>query len=234
LKFKLELSDNNPNTLSNIEQAFSPGGSWDKNSGQSQTRLFTECFLNHVPIPLGKQFSVLDVGCALGDGLAVWHRRYPHAKLYGCDVSQTAIDRATQTYGTIATFTRSSFEEITGSYDVIICSNVLEHFEQHVEIAKELLTHCKILYVMTPYAELDNGKPMVPSKGSFHVATFLEDTFSSLERECNVRISTKVVRCSGAWSPSLLSEIKWHIQYLLGKITSPSPPRRQIIYSISK
>jgi SAM-dependent methyltransferase len=234
LKFKLKLSEDNPNTLSNIEEAFSPGGPWDKNCGQSQTRIFTECLLKHVRIPFGNHFSVLDVGCALGDGLAVWHRRYPNAKLFGCDVSQTAIDRATQMYGTIATFTRSSFEEITGTYDVIICSNVLEHFEQHVEIARELLSHCKMLYIMTPYAELNNGKPLVPSKDSFHVATFLEDTFSSLEQGCHVKISTKIVRCPGAWSPSLISEAKWHVLYLLGVITSPAVPRRQIIYSISK
>ncbi len=234
MNLRLELSEHNPNTLSNIEEAFARGGAWDRNCGQTQTHLFAKCFHKHIKVSFTGKFTVLDVGCALGDALLIWHRHYPKAEMFGCDVSETAIARATELYSSIAKFTRASFEEIKGFYDVIFCSNVLEHFEQHVEIARELLTHCKVLYVMTPFAELNNGRPLVPSPQSFHVASFFEDTFSSLEKECNATVKTKVVRCPVAWSPSFKSEVMWHMKYLMGLISSPSSPRRQIIYTITR
>jgi hypothetical protein len=50
-----------------------------------------------------------------------------------------AVKRCQQRYGEIAQFFRASFEEIEGFWDVIYCSNVLERFEQHLEIAAVLL-----------------------------------------------------------------------------------------------
>ena len=232
MSFTLQLSPDNPNTRTNAEETFGTG-QWEQRGGRRQTRLFAEYFHRHVTVPFAGDFSVLDVGCALGDAAAVWHKAYPRARLFGCDVSQVAVDRATQDYGSIASFTRSSFEEIEGMYDVIFCSNVLEHFEQHVAIARELLTHCKILYAMTPYAELNNGRPMAPAPGAIHVATFLEDTFASLGQGADVRITTKVIRCPIAWGPRFPTEVLWHIKYALGLIHAPSPPRRQIIYTMS-
>jgi 2-polyprenyl-3-methyl-5-hydroxy-6-metoxy-1,4-benzoquinol methylase len=232
-RFRLTLSESNPNTRANSEEAFRYNGPWEKRGGREQTRLFALSFHRHTKVPFTDAFSVLDVGCALGDSLPVWHKLYPRAELSGCDISRTAVDRASELHGSFAKFSRASFEDIKGFYDVIFCSNVLEHFEQHVEIARELLGHCKILFVMTPYAELDNGRPLTPSAGSYHVASFLEDTFSALEIDSQATVRTKVVRCAKAWGPTLAAETIWHVKYLMGIISSPSPPRRQIIYTIT-
>jgi SAM-dependent methyltransferase len=208
------------------------GGSWEQNQGRTQTRLFAECFHRHTKVPLGGSFSVLDVGCALGDALPVWHRHYPNAKLFGCDVAQTAIDRSRQLHGDLAHFYRASFEEIEGFWDVIYCSNVLEHFEQHVDIARELLCHCAILYVMTPFAELRDGLPLSPTPGSFHVATFYKNTFDVLGREGSAVITSRIVRCPVAWSPTWTGELRSLLKRLRTGVSAT--PRHQIIYTLKQ
>jgi SAM-dependent methyltransferase len=227
---KLIIPSANPNTRQYSEDSFSPGGRWERNSGRNQTRLFAECFHRHINVPFAGAFSVLDMGCALGDALPIWKKYYPKSELYGADVAQIAVDRCTEIYGDIAHFFRASFEEIDQNWDVIYCSNVLEHFEQHVEIAEMLLNHCKILYVMTPYLELDNGKRLTSPNESFHVATLDKTSFSPLVEKGLATISTRVIRCPLAWSPDWKGEIVWQIKRLFRVINSN--PRRQIIYSI--
>jgi len=230
---QLRLSPDNPNTRDAWNQAFGADGDWRKNAGRTQTALFARCFHQHIRVPFSGAFSVLDVGCALGDALPVWKERFPAATLQGCDVSEVAIEEARRLHGGIASFSVASFEEITGHHDVIFCSNVLEHFEQYLDIARLLLSHCDTLYVMTPFAERDRlGRPLVPTPGEQHVATFLEDSFAPLEREGVARISTAVVRCPVAWSPTWRHELLWHLRFLLGSLTDPSPPRRQLIYTL--
>jgi 2-polyprenyl-3-methyl-5-hydroxy-6-metoxy-1,4-benzoquinol methylase len=230
-ELKLEISPDNPNTARYSDDLFA-SGEWEKRGGRTQTRQFAKFFHRHIEIPFAPDFTHLDVGCALGDAMPVWHQKYPRAKLTGCDISQTAVARAAQRYGSIAAFHCWSFEQIVGLYDVCICSNVLEHFEQHVAIARHLLSHCRVLYVMTPYAELNNGRPLVPRPGEIHVATFLEDSFDALTQDPGASIDTEVIRCPRAWGPSIPGELLWHFRYFMGWTTAPSPPRRQIIYTI--
>ena len=228
---KFTLSPANPNTRQHSEKAFLPGGIWEENNGRNQTRIFAECFHKHTKVPFSGNFSVLDMGCALGDALPVWKKYYPQSNLFGADVAQVAIDRCSQYHGNLAHFFRASFEELDQNWDVIYCSNVLEHFEQHVDIAAMLLAHCKILYIMTPYLELENGKRLSSPNESFHVVTLDKTSFSSLEAKGLAKIKTKVIRCPLAWSPSWKGEIIWQIKRLLRIVKSPS--RRQIIYTIS-
>jgi SAM-dependent methyltransferase len=225
-----KLPDSNPNTREHCETAFQPGGLWERSEGRRQTRLFAECFHHHVSVPLTGSFSVLDAGCAMGDALPVWRRRYPQARLFGCDIAQTAVDRCREEHGDIAEFCRAGIEEIDADYDVIYCSNTLEHFAQYLDMARLLLSRCRILYIMTPYAELRNGRPLVASPDSFHAATFYEDAFDALKGNGAASIETRIVRCPGAWSPSLATEIYWSITRRLG--LSKRIPARQIIYTL--
>lgn len=227
---ELTLSGKNPNSREHHERAYAPGGVWDQNQGRRQTRLFAEYFHRHIKVPLLGNFTVLDVGCGLGDALPVWRERYPQARLFGCDVAQSAVDRCVETYGGIASFFRASFEQIHGGWDVIFCSNALEHFEQYIEIAQLLLGLCRVLYVMTPYQETRNGQPLTPAMGDFHVVTLNEASFFSLEQSGRVLVQTKVIRVPGAWSPSWKGELKWAVRRVLGA-TKGRPPR-QIIYTL--
>lgn len=234
-KFKLTLSPDNPNIRAHSEEAFVKGGSWERKRGRTQTRLFAECFHRYTKVPLIGSFSILDVGSALGDALPVWHRYYPAANLFGCDVAQVAVDRSVELYGNLARFFRAGFEEIQDTWDVIYCSNVLEHFEQHLEIARELLNHCTILYVMTPFAELRGRKPLTPKKGSFHVATFYKNTFDPLEKERIAKITYRIVRCPITWSPMWIGEPLLYLKHLLCLICGVSTfPRHQIIYTLQR
>lgn len=207
-RFRLQLSEYNSNTRERSEFVFQEGGHWDQNHGPAQTRWFAESFHRHAQIPWS-EFSVLDVGCALGDALPVWRRRYPAAKLYGCDVAESAVKRCRQRHGDIAEFFRASFEEIEGFWDVIFCSNVLEHFEQHLEIAEALLGQCKVLMALTPFGELRNGSPLRVSEDYYHVATFFRDSFDDLVRRGHAsRIETAIFSCPGGWGYTRTQRIR--------------------------
>jgi SAM-dependent methyltransferase len=232
-RFRLELSDQNPNTRDRSEEVFVEGGHWEKNQGRRQTRRFAECFHRRVRLPWS-EFSVLDVGCALGDALSVWRREYPSAKLYGCDVAESAVRRCQECYGNMARFFRASFEEIDGHWDVIYCSNVLEHFEQFLEIAGELLLHCKLLFVLTPFGELRNGALLRPSaERYYHVATFYRDALDDLIRSGKAsKVETTIFSCPrGGWGFTRVQRIRWLVSLILGGHYIVQEPL-QIIYGI--
>lgn len=198
---KLELSPLNPNTRATYEEEYQVGGLYDQEGGSRQTYLFAKYFHQHFRISYAHPFTMLDMGCALGDALPIWQQQYPRAQLYGCDISPTAINRARQKFGDSGSFFVGGFEEITQPYDIIYCSNVLEHFEQYEDIAVHLLKYCRILYVLTPFNELKNRSPMRLQAGKFHVASFYNDSFDFLvESGLSTRITTKVFRAPGAWS----------------------------------
>lgn len=228
---RLKLSDLNPNTRERSEFVFTEGGHWEKNRGRNQTRCFAEFFHQHVHIPWSS-FSLLDVGCALGDALLVWHKKYPSAELYGCDVAETAVKRCQERYGGFARFFRASFEELQGFWDVIYCSNVLEHFEQYLEIAEALLIRCKVLFVLTPFGELKDGNPLKPNGEEYHVATLYRDSFDVLVRRDRAsRIETLIMACPPAWGLTRLQRIRWLVGLALRTRYIFQEPL-QILYAI--
>jgi SAM-dependent methyltransferase len=230
-ELKLELSELNPNTRERSEFVFTEGGHWEKNRGPSQTRRFAEFFHRSVRIPW-TNFSVLDVGCALGDALPVWHKKYPSAELYGCDVAEMAVTRCKERYGGMARFFRASFEEIQGFWDVIYCSNSLEHFEQYLEIAEALLLQCKMLFVLTPFGELRDGSPMQPNGEEYHVATFYRNSFEALVRRDRAsRIETLIMGCPRAWGLTHVQKMRWLVGSTLRRRYIFQEPL-QILYAI--
>ena len=228
---KLELSELNPNTRERSEFVFTEGGHWEKNRGPSQTRRFAEFFHQNIRIPWAS-FSVLDVGCALGDSLPVWHEKYPLAELHGCDVAETAVKRCQERYGGFARFFRASFEELEGFWDAIYCSNVLEHFEQYIDIAEALLLRCKILFVLTPFGELGDGSPLKPNGEYYHVATLYRDSFDVLiGRDKASRIETLIMACPPAWGMTRVQRIRWLASLVLRNRYIFQEPL-QILYAI--
>jgi len=196
-----------PDTRQFCDKVFTRGV-WEKH-GRKQTRGFAEHFHKHVKVPLSR-FSMLDMGCALGDSLPVWKRNYPNARLAACDVSEVAIKRCQAEYGRIAECFVGTFEQIEGLWDVIYCSNVLEHFEEHIDIARALLSHCSLLYVLTPFNELQDGSMLYrgASGGFPHVATFYRNSFDSLIKGGDAsRIDTLIFSAPGAWGHSKLKRV---------------------------
>ena len=218
-------------TRQRLESVFTQGGDWEKNRGRDQSRRFAESFHQHVHIPWSS-LSVLDVGCALGDALPVWQNKYPGAELYGCDVAETAVRRCQESYAGMARFFRASFEELRGFWDVIYCSNTLEHFEQYLEIAEVLLIRCKVLFLLTPFGELRDGSPLKPDGEYYHVATFYRDSFDALIRQDKAsRIETSIMGCPGAWGPTRVQKIRWLVASALKNHCIFQEPL-QILYAI--
>jgi SAM-dependent methyltransferase len=228
---QLVMSPENPNRPADTDQHFRENGDWEKLGGRTHTRIFATNFLKHIRIPLSEPFTLLDVGCALGDSLPLFHQVYPKAVLYGCDVSANSVRRCTMEHGAYASFFISSVHELDRKFDVIFCSNIIEHIENHLEIVRHLTTLAKVVYVMVPYRELHDGKPISVKLGLWHVATFDDGTFDALKKE-GLIVQTSVFRCPGAWGHPLwklpLAKIK---AALLGRTFID---KKQIVYELRK
>jgi SAM-dependent methyltransferase len=176
------------------------GEGWERNAGRRQTRLFAKYFLETVTLPPDAR-TLLDVGCGMGDAAPEFHARYPDLRITGCDVSATAVEAARTSYGAFATFEQWGFDDIRGRYDVIYCSNTLDHFVAHVDIAARLLEHCRRLYVLVPFMETNpDGSPLREEPGKWHVATFDERTFDPLvARGAARQVRHWVHTCPIAW-----------------------------------
>ncbi len=206
---------------------------WERNGGREQTRLFAHYFLQHVGLPTDAA-TLLDCSCAMGDAIPEFHRRYPSLTLTGIDVSPTAVEIARVRFGTIATFQTRSLLDIDAAFDLIYCSNTLEHFERYLDVASGLLGRCRrLLYVMVPYREMRHGKHLTGASDDQHVVTFDRHSFDTLVRSGEARrIRSRVLHTPGAWGHGPYA---WTTR-LRGWLTrNPSlAPARQIIFEIER
>jgi SAM-dependent methyltransferase len=194
------MPDTLPKDQSWWEKYFAVDGDWERLGGRRQTRVFAEHFMRHADMSSNDKFSLLDVGCALGDALELFAAAFPGARLYGLDFSSVAISRARQRLGGKAELTQGDIDSVGGQYDAVYCSNTLEHFADFDQKARRLLQHCKRLFVMVPFRELRNGQPLRPDPTQHHQHTFERDSFDFLLCEGSAsRIDVSVFACPGAW-----------------------------------
>lgn len=168
----------NINTEDYWEKRFAMGD-WEKKLGRNQTRLFAETQVKYLKIASDFSGKILDFGCGLGDAIPVYRNTYPRAKLFGMDISETAISKCIEKYGTIAQFVQGDYTNVP-EVDVIIASNVFEHLSDDIRVAAHLLTKCHELFIITPYKE-------TITPGSEHINSYDEDYFRTL-RPYNYRI----------------------------------------------
>lgn len=164
------MSKNNINTKEYWEHRFS-SNDWEEKKGRWQTKSFAKGFIKYLKIPSDFAGTLIDFGCALGDAMPVYKKRFPRAKLVGVDISTSAIKICRETYSEIATFIQSEHSNVPES-DVIIASNVFEHLSDDLNVAKHLLSKCRSLFIIVPYKEY----PLHPE----HINTYDEHYFSSL------------------------------------------------------
>lgn len=125
---------------------------WDKFSGPQQTLSFTKLFLKEIPMEMvseikEKKYTICDLGCAEGEGTQLLHEFFPESKITGIDFSQIAISKAQAKYPNID-FKVSDISKVTGTYDVIYCSNTLEHLEHPNGIINKVASKTKKFFIL--------------------------------------------------------------------------------------
>lgn len=170
---------------------------WEVYEGPRQSRFFAQLALENLPIWLIEQIrreslSVVDWGCAQGDGTDIWASYINSQQLFGVDFSKIAIEQASQRYPMIKFFCENWLEpdsEITQSYDVVFSSNTLEHFHNPFEVLATLSTKAKKAVILAlPYREIN--------RIAEHFSTFLSENIP-LELDNGFRLVwSKVLDCS--------------------------------------
>lgn len=134
------------------------GAQWEANNGPNQTRYFMTKLVDHLASREAAWLaapgrSILDWGCALGDGVDVLARRFPSARVSGLDFSRTAIAKAAERYPQFQ-FQLAEDRRPPGAWDAVLTSNCLEHFADPFAVAAGHLEFCRSLYIaMVPFRE---------------------------------------------------------------------------------
>lgn len=160
-------------SVENWWEDYFSSGQWENNQGIEQTSYFAKLILDNMPEDV-KQYlataSILDWGCALGQAVYMFQSAFPKARVTGLDFSKWAIAKAKLLYPDCS-FVPAPLNAL---YDVILTSNVLEHYPDPLSLIGEHLAHTnKYCIAMVPYNQAGNG----PFDGGAHVYSFTEETF---------------------------------------------------------
>lgn len=172
---------------------------WD-----SQVRLFAKYFLAHVNLPKIK-FSLLDVGCGTGSALSEIKKCYPLANLFGCDMAEEHVALSRKKNGEVAQFFQGTIESIDGFFDILYVSNVLEHVPDWKAALEHMIRHSNQVYVLVPYREEINRKPLSELTTDDHIHSFDEKSFLWLKNSSDIQM--RVIRTPYAWGHPLRREI---------------------------
>lgn len=146
------------NSLEYWDQRFSVN--WGEAGGPAQTRFFADIALRLMPASIRADISrfcktLADIGCAEGEAAAVMKETFPSLQVVGFDFSERAIEIARARYPEVE-FQAHSLESITEQYDVVMCSNVLEHFGTPGPIVEKLAKIAKRhLLILVPGWEVE-------------------------------------------------------------------------------
>lgn len=105
-------------------------------------------------LPKNRNFSLLDVGCAFGDGVAFLQRYFPLAEFYGLDFSDVGIRQAKRRHPRIkficADICSYQFQR---KYSYITIIRTLEHFTEPFLVLNKCLnfaSRCVLLNIPSP------------------------------------------------------------------------------------
>ena len=124
-------------------------------------------------LPKNKKFSLLDVGCAVGDGCVLIKKKFPLADVTGLDQSTVGIEIAKKKEKSIKYIARNLLKgDIPGHYDYITLVDTLEHFHNPFPILDNCLKHADSVIVRVPYKQKLPFKRLRHHKYSFDENTF--------------------------------------------------------------
>lgn len=135
---------------------------WETNDGPSQSRFFSKIAIESLPNWFLRQtkrdgLSMVDWGCAQGDGTDVWASYIDPSQISGVDFSSVAILQASQRYPAIRFINEDWLDEKTPGdekFDIVFSSNTLEHFHRPYEALRVLSKRAdKAIVLALPYRE---------------------------------------------------------------------------------
>jgi GT2 family glycosyltransferase/glycosyltransferase involved in cell wall biosynthesis len=150
---------------------------WTLRGGCEQTRDFMRLLVLYLPAQVYEEIhseglSLLDCGCALGDGTAVLRDEFPRSTVQGFDFSAVAIAEARRRFPDLE-LTVGDLASPQRHADVLIVSHCLEHLTAPVAALRALLRSARrYVLVLVPY--LEGYPPHEEHLRIVHEATFPE------------------------------------------------------------
>jgi 2-polyprenyl-3-methyl-5-hydroxy-6-metoxy-1,4-benzoquinol methylase len=125
-----------------------------------RTRLIEE-IADHVAPLTTEAARVVDVGCGVGDLLVALRRRCPSIATHGCDFSQKAVAGAQERLpdGVFLKHAISLLPYGSQSFEVVLCTDTLEHLEQPRLVVEELVRICVpggVVVIVVPDGAVDD------------------------------------------------------------------------------
>jgi len=93
----------------------------------------------HTLIPQGSQLHLLDAGCGEGHLIERLHQTYPDYHYFGLDITEIALEKAKRRcpYAKIIRNDLTSLPFENNFFDVVVCTEVLEHIEDYKRVLQE-------------------------------------------------------------------------------------------------
>jgi len=133
--------------------------SWSRYLDRERLAFFHEILAKYREVSNGTiHNSIADAGCGSGYLLRILANTVPHAKLVGYDTYDKGLTLA-KSLSPTAEFFNKSIEEIDEKYDVIFCTEVLEHLLNPQEALQYLLDNITTgggLFLTVPNGRYDH------------------------------------------------------------------------------
>ena len=164
---------------------------WDAECRREHAAHFMRRLIENLP-PAERDYlssretTVLDWGCAMGDGVNALAEEFPRARVAGLDFVERAVAEARRRFPKNE-FHHTPDGSVEGRFDVITAVACLEHFADPLEVMRGHLRSCRGYYaVMVPFREspLDFG----------HLSQFREECFPD-RLDGFTRIVARVTDC---------------------------------------
>ena len=98
-------------------------------------RIFSEILRN---LPQDQIQTIADIGCGEGSNLLFLKSQFPHARLFGFDISKTAIESAKRNVNAEFRLLDIQKEIPQQKFDLVFCSDVVEHLEDDQTALKNI------------------------------------------------------------------------------------------------
>jgi 2-polyprenyl-3-methyl-5-hydroxy-6-metoxy-1,4-benzoquinol methylase len=127
-------------------------------------------------LPAGGEFSLLDLGCALGDGCELLKKRFPKAAITGVDISEVGIQKAREKRMDIQYEVLDILSDpIPDDFDYITIVETLEHFDEPYDVLDKCLKHAReSVIICVPYRQ---NLPRMLRWGQEHRFSYDERSF---------------------------------------------------------